>query len=705
MGRRRGEIAMDAPKSRRGGCREIQAEALESRTLLSTYYVAPTGSDNNAGMSNGAAFQTLQHAANLVKAGDTVIVCAGNYAGFNMGWDAPQNGTATAPIQFRADPGATITSRNSKTADGIDLEADDYAIVEGFAVNNASGTITRAGIRAVNSDHVQLLNNDCDHNGEWGIFTGFTDDLLLQGNTTSNSQSQHGIYVSNSSQRPVIRDNTSFGNADGGIQINADGSEGGIGITYGALIEDNIIYNNDAVGGSGINLDGVQNSRIQNNLLYNNHASGISLFQEDGAAPSSNNLVVNNTIVMASNARWALNIQDASTGNTVYNNILYDANPSHGAIDISSDSLPGFTSDYNATDGRFTTSDGDTVLTLAQWRTSTGQDAHSFVSTPGALFVNASTNDYRLSSTSPAIDAGTALAAPNDPPAADIVGTSRPQGSRYDIGAYESPQSSMLTVSDATSGGSVYLRLDSDGKDLDAWINSSPSVSATPTQKLPISGNGALVVSVAANSSVTLDQSLGNFLLSQNTISAPSSGPVNIALIGLPGDDAISLGDASVTWNARPIALTNAGSLFYADDGGDDVITASTNAVPLAIATTVGSDTVTVNSGNVTLSSGSGSLDLTVNGGSVNLAPASSTTSTGASTSTTSSSTNTVTSTTNVTRSPGKKSSRSSGGSNEHQVPPQRAEPDRGLQFRAGSTSLLQCIWDLAADARLRQRR
>ena len=62
-------------------------------------------------------------------------------------------------------------------------------------------------------------------------------------------------------------------------------------------------------------MDGVQNSRIENNLIYSNHASGISLYQIDGGGSSKNNVVVNNTIYEANDARWALNIQDGSTGN------------------------------------------------------------------------------------------------------------------------------------------------------------------------------------------------------------------------------------------------------------------------------------------------------------------------------------------------------------------------------------------------------
>jgi parallel beta-helix repeat protein len=446
--------------SRRVHALQRAIEPLEARRLLTTYYVSPTGSDSAAGSAN-APFQTLQHAANLVHPGDTVDARPGTYAaGFILGWDFATAGTPTAPITFHGESGAIIAGKDSHTADGIDLEPGcDWIVIEGFTVNNASGSITRAGIRVVGSDHVTVRNNVADHNGTWGIFTGFANDVLIENNTASRSQTQHGIYVSNSGDRPVIRGNLLFGNYSCGLHMNGDLSQGGDGIISNALVENNIIHDNGAGGGSAINCDGVQDSRIQNNVLYNNHASGISLFDIDAAEGAKNNLIVNNTILMASNARSAINIKDESTGNTVYNNILYNNNPGHGAINILPDSLAGFSSDYNAVDGRFSDDDGDSVKSLAQWRSAHGFDVHSFIAAPAQLFINAASNDYHLSPPSPAIDAGTALALPKAPPTSDLEGNPRPAGAAFDIGAYEVASSSpppvqwhQTTVADFSAG-------------------------------------------------------------------------------------------------------------------------------------------------------------------------------------------------------------------------------------------------------------
>lgn len=404
--------------------RSLRLETLETRNLLATFYVANNGADSNAGDAS-MPWQTLQKAANSVHAGDTVIVRSGNYAGFHLTTD----GTAANRIVFQAEAGATITSRNPITPDGINLEGADYVTIDGFKVVG----MPRAGIRSVLNQHVVIRDNEADQNFKWGILTGFSDDLLIENNITTRSTDEHGIYVSNSGDRPIIRNNVSWGNRANGIHMNGDVSLGGDGIISNALVEGNVIYGNGVGGGSGINCDGVQNSTIRNNLIYDTHASGISLYRIDGGGGSSGNLVVNNTVIVASNGRWALNIQHGSTGNTVRNNIFYTAHSFRGSIDISVDSLAGFSSDYNVVMNRFTTNGGSSVQTLAQWQASSGQDVHSIVATPAQLFVNPAAFDFHLSATSLAIDAGTTQFAP----ATDFEGHARPAGSGIDIGADE----------------------------------------------------------------------------------------------------------------------------------------------------------------------------------------------------------------------------------------------------------------------------
>jgi parallel beta-helix repeat protein len=424
-------------------------ETLEPRRLLATFYVATTGSDSAAGGS-ATPWRTLQHAADQVAAGDTVIVRAGNYAGF----DLRTSGTASARITFRGESGATINAVNPVTnRDGINIENADYITVENFTlIGTNDSTTSRAGIRVVGdgfdtgtfSRGMIIRNNRADRWGYWGIFTGFTDDILIEGNECSRSVREHGIYFSNSADRPTLRGNRVWGNRANGIHMNGDIFTGNTslprvdGVITGAVVERNIIHGNGLGGGSGINCDGVRDSVIRNNLLYDNHASGIALYRIDGGASSTGNTIVNNTIIHATDGRWCVRIADASVNNTLFNNIFFNLNPNRGAFDLDADCLPGLKSERNLIEGQFAI-DGN-FINLAQWRAQTGNDLSSTAltqTTMQALFVNPVANDFALAAASAAIDAGLADFNGTSAPNRDLLALPRPAGAGFDIGAYE----------------------------------------------------------------------------------------------------------------------------------------------------------------------------------------------------------------------------------------------------------------------------
>ncbi len=398
--------------------------ALAGPAAATSYFVKNGGSDGADGLSLATAWATLGHAAALVNPGDTVHVQDGSYQGFYL----DRGGAPGSPITFLADGSAVrITADNGTTPDGINVENTHDVVIDGFVVNDR----TRAGIRVAVSSFVTVRNCHTGHNGHWGIFSGHAYDFTIENNEAHDSVIEHGIYVSNSGDRPIIRGNVVHDNHANGIHMNGDLSQGEDGIISNALVERNVIYGNGAGGGSGINMDGVTDSVVRNNLLYDNHASGISLYRIDGATGSSNNLVVNNTIINALDARWCVNINTGSTGNRVINNILYSYHAFRGVIDIDDSSRPGFVSDYNSVMSRFSIDSGDTVIGLAAWQ-GLGYDLHSFIATPSTLFVGP-TSDFHLAPTSPALDAGTANGAPPD----DLDGGARPVGTGVDVGAYE----------------------------------------------------------------------------------------------------------------------------------------------------------------------------------------------------------------------------------------------------------------------------
>lgn len=381
-----------------------------------TYYLSPTGSDNNPGTSD-RPWKTFQKAASAVRAGDTVIVRDGTYAG---GATIETPGTSAKPIVFKAEgKGAVVEGsgdeRDALYIDGYSLGdpwwrgASMYVTLEGFTIKNA----TRAGIRISCAHHVTVRKCVLTRNGTWGIFTDYSNYSRLENNECSYSNDEHGIYVSNSSDYPIIRGNRVHHNSSSGIQINADPAmEDGDGITSGAVIEQNIVYENGRRGGAAINLASVRNSIIRNNLLYKNYAGGIACWA-DGNGPEwgcKNNKFINNTVYFrSSEGRWAISLKEGSSGNMILNNILCGGDD--GVLEFDDmKSIKSLRMDYNlfyrAGSNLVVTWEDEADYTLDQWRAQYSQDAHSISAAPSAVFSSVAKSSFRLRKGSPCIDAG-----------------------------------------------------------------------------------------------------------------------------------------------------------------------------------------------------------------------------------------------------------------------------------------------------------
>ena len=122
-----------------------------------TYYVSESGSNSNNGLTPATAFETLQYAADIVSAGDSVLVLQGNYVGF----DIRKNGSQNSPIVFKTiESDVVVDERNSVTPDGINIENASWIFIDGFEVKDQP----RAGIRAAVSNFISIKNNYCHNN-------------------------------------------------------------------------------------------------------------------------------------------------------------------------------------------------------------------------------------------------------------------------------------------------------------------------------------------------------------------------------------------------------------------------------------------------------------------------------------------------------------------------------------------------------------
>jgi hypothetical protein len=456
-----------------------------------TWYVSPTGNDAFPG-TQLQPFRQISNALTKVHSGDIVLVADGTYRGFDVNGI---NGTSNAPIAIRAQGTNAIiqiTTTRSDNRDTIFINDSTYVTVDGLRSFGAN----RAALRIQDGHHVTVRNCVFGNNATWGILTGQSPDLLIENNECYGSVDQHGIYVANSADRPVVRRNRCYDNHGSGIQLNADvNTPPGDGIITDALIEQNIIYNNGGNngGGGGLNLDGVQNSIIRNNLLFTNHASGIILFMIDGAEGPRGNQILNNTIDMAPDGRWALGLKQTSGSNYVRNNILYNRNTGRGGLEFGSTNDAARTdSDYNVLN-HITPDDGDTRLTLAQWQAQ-GKDLHSVTGSLAGVFIDANIGNYLLRTNSTALNAAqTSTNVTND-----FDGNPRPSGPAPDVGCFElSPfalrilRSSNSVFQLNVSGGAGKTYQIESASALIGWSPMMTWVRSNQTMALTVSNQGA----------------------------------------------------------------------------------------------------------------------------------------------------------------------------------------------------------------------
>jgi len=376
-------------------------------------------------------YSTIQSAVSVAQAGQTVLVHNGNYAGFV----ASRSGTSTNRITIRANGNAVVIDQAEPGGSGnsILVNGKSYVTIDGFIVER--GGASGYGLAARNASATSpmrglvISNNVVRNSASTNLYLSQVADSLVEGNETSGSMTSHGIYLANGgSDNTTLRGNRSFNNAKNGIHLNGDASVGGDGLHTGIIIENNVLYDNT---GNGMDLDGMQDSTVQNNLVYGNGRHSLRVFQIDAAAGPKNLRIINNTFVSGNG--WAMKLSEDGGGHVIFNNILFSTSSSLGAICVGNTS---FSSDRNAVTGRFSVNNEASVIDLSQWQ-ALGHGANSFTSNSGSLFTNASGGQYTLMGGVPAIDAGMASFQAVSAPGQDIDGQPRPQGSAYDLGAYE----------------------------------------------------------------------------------------------------------------------------------------------------------------------------------------------------------------------------------------------------------------------------
>ena len=543
-------------------------------------YVSPSGNDGNTCMQS-LPCREIRRALALAGPGDTILVADGTYKGFTA---SSVHGAAGNPITIKAQGSNAEVVKTTDRADNRDtifITWSSYITIDGFRSFGAN----RAAIRVDESPNVTIRNCVLGNNGTWGIFTDFSDDLLIEKNQTFGSVVEHGIYASNSGDRPVIRGNRVYNNRGNGIHVNGDVTSGGDGIISGALIEGNIVYNNGVSGGSGINMDGVQDSTIRNNILYNNHATGIGMYQINGAEGPRNNKVYHNTVHQASDGRYALMIWDSTGPITVRNNILYHPNSARGGIVyLTSSDVTNTNSDYNILD-RVSPNDGGTVYSLSQWQ-GQGKETHSTSAAPAALFVNAAGGDYHLSAASPAIDRGQTQTTV----AADFEGQARPQGAASDVGADETGGGTSAPAIQATPAGLSFgtVNVGSTG-DLTVTVRNSGggTLAGSASTTAPFSVVGTASYSLAANQTATItvrfSPTVAGAASGSLTLTGAAGASVSLSGTGATATPGLTVTPASLAFGSVNVGSTRDLTVTVRNSGSGTLTGSASTAAPFSV--------------------------------------------------------------------------------------------------------------------------
>lgn len=422
--------------------------------IATDYYVSATGSNTNSGKSINSPFLTLQKAHDLTVAGDTVFVMTGVYSSTSGPiLNVTRSGTANGYITYKAMKGNTpkITAAGN-VWNAVSINGS-YIAFEGFELIGNNINITYDKAFAI---YTEAANGGKD----WATYANYNTNGISIGGPNTESKLPHHVAVRNckvhdfpgggissiQADYTTIENNLVYNNAwymmyaGSGISIltpfNWDKTTG-----YKNFIRNNICNTNKTTipwvslkrlsDGNGIIIDVNQQgyneqssntpspnaytgrTLVENNVAVNNGGSGIHTFKADHVDIINNTAYHNGTVVgypdIFTNACRDVNI---------INNIMY------ARTGGDCNSKPKNTTEIYSHNIYFNGKVGF-------------QGTNDIVIDP--QFVNLSTDvslgNFKLKSTSPAIDQGTNAIGLFS--VKDILGIARPQGTKPDRGAYE----------------------------------------------------------------------------------------------------------------------------------------------------------------------------------------------------------------------------------------------------------------------------
>ncbi|WP_373530162.1 choice-of-anchor D domain-containing protein [Nostoc sp.] len=521
-----------------------------------TYYVSGTGNDQSNGLNQGEAFRTLQKAADLVQAGDTVYVMNGTYTspyatilGINN-----KQGRADAPITFTALSGHTpILEAHKNIWNAISIKGSSYLVIEGLTLVGARDEITLeyaleqklnlsnsatsgngisvgianiAGNQEIHSHHITIRNNNVSKFPGAGIGAGKADYITIEKNIVSGNAwyspfGNQGISLGQlwnsdnnvTDYKVIIRGNTSFDNKSLVPWEKVGEITEGHGIMLDTSYFEDVAYTGKTL--------------ISNNVIYKNGGAAIQIFKGENPVDIVNNTTYQNSQVIPTGEIFLNSAKNVR----VYNNIMY-ASAGNETNSIVNSSNYSFNNNL-AYNGAFKTTGSGNILNK------------------DPLFVNAANGDFRLKPESAAIDAGSSAfngITKNLPKDGDGNGSVL-----IDIGAYEAPTNNTPTPEIQVLDGTIDIVDDSTtainfGEAIIGSILTktftikNTGIAALNLSNLKLSDDfslvGTLPATLAAKTSANITVALntttagiytGNFSLSNND---SNESPFNFAMSG-----------------------------------------------------------------------------------------------------------------------------------------------------------------------------
>jgi len=362
----------------------------------------------------------------------------------------------------------------------LDNVTSSYNTVEGFFLQNVrDGTVTG------------VINNSLsEHNGDNGFEFDTTKNITIQ-NTISRYNGLNGIGSwYNTNDNITIKDCTINNNLFDGISFH--------GVSSGILIERCTSSNNGTIGsnnsGDGFTAhETVSNFRVYNSIAYGNLNSGAAMINSASGEIINNTFYNNGSSGFNRAAFWSQ--VSGGAGWIVKNNIFSENYPREIFTDASGLSYATLDNNlfYHPSDAKLASLDnGTTEQSWATYHTTNGYEPNSIYSDP--LFFNKISSDFHLTRLSSAIDGGLDYSSTFT---SDFSSTVRPQGSDFDLGAYEYKP---LTVTINQAGGQADP---TDGSIINFTVIFSESVSDFATGDVTLSGTAGATTATVTGSGTT----------------------------------------------------------------------------------------------------------------------------------------------------------------------------------------------------------